>query len=98
MQRVPEDENLARIGGLPLDEAEEIALSLAERDRLAVVAWAYEKLRENWRQLGTYRSLLALLGFEGTTVADPYRVLMAAGALDLNNALPEEPRSDPSES
>jgi len=93
VKRDPGDENVAAIGGLPLDEAEQIALAMPERDRLAVVAWAYENLRENWRQGQTYRSLLDLLGFSKTKVADPYRVLMAAGALDLNNALadPDSP-------
>lgn len=87
MKRNSGEENVASIGGLPLDEAERIAASTPERDRLAIVAWAYEILRENWRQGGTYRGLLESLGFDQTMVADPYRVLLAAGAQDLNNAL-----------
>ena len=94
MKRDPRDEELARIAGLPLSEAEQIALSLPLRVRLAVAAWAFEILRENWRQGGTYRALLDLLGVEGMKEVDAYRLLMAAGGLDLNNGLPDEFRAD----
>jgi hypothetical protein len=55
------------------------------RDRLDVSAWVFERLRENWRQEGSYRALLDKLHLEATAEVDPYRVLLAAGALDVNN-------------
>jgi hypothetical protein len=90
MTRDPGDENVARIGGIPLAEAERIALALSMRDRLAVSAWVFEQLRENWRQEGTYRALLDQLAFEATADIDPYRVLLAAGAMDINNGLRDD--------
>lgn len=90
MKRDPGDETVARIGGLPLDEAEAVALGLSDRERLAVAAWVFEALRRNWLERGTYRALLSELGFDEVGDVDAYRVLMAAGALEINNALPED--------
>jgi hypothetical protein len=91
LNRDPGDENVARIGGLPLDEAEAFALGLSDRDRLAGAAFVGDTLRRNWLQRGTYRALLDELRFGPANEVDPYRVLMAAGALDIQNALPDDP-------
>ena len=93
MKRGPGDENVARNGGLPLDEAESFARGLSDRDRLAVAAFVFEGLRRNWHARGSYRAMLAELGFEAPGDVDAYRVLMAAGALEINNALPDDPPS-----
>jgi hypothetical protein len=89
MDRDARDEELAKKAGLSLAEAERIVANLPERDRIAAAAWACETLRRNWRRKGTYRALLAALGIEKAKTADAYRLLMAAGGLDLNNALTE---------
>lgn len=57
------------------------------RQRVAVTAWAYEILRENWWNCGTYRVLLDELGHGGDDGIDMYRLFMAAGGFDLNNGL-----------
>lgn len=88
----------SRIGGIPLDEAERIALGLSYRDRLAVTAWVFERLRHHWMTGGTYRAMLETFGFDDDSEAQAYRVLLAVGAIDVHNALldaepPAPPRS-----
>ncbi len=92
MDRDPGDENLARIAGLPFEEVDQVVAAFTTRQRTAAAAWAYEALRENWRVRGTYRALLDLLAIDGDREIDSYRLLMAAGDLDLDNALPADDR------
>jgi hypothetical protein len=85
--------------GMTLDEAREIAMALPERSRMALAAWTLDALRQCWQGKGTYRTLIYdYLGFgepadmeAGSSLPDPYRLFMDAGAMDINNALAEPP-------
>jgi hypothetical protein len=66
---------------------------------MAAAAWVFHQLRDASRQRATYRSLIYdFLGFAPTTgdrnQPDAYRLFMAAGALQLNNALAEAPEEE----
>src|SRR5688572_21237854 len=85
--------------GMTLAEAREIAMALPERSRMALAAWTIDAFRRCWQEKGTYRVLIyEYLGFDEprvrdteSSLPDPYRLFMDAGALDLNNALAEPP-------
>jgi hypothetical protein len=90
--------------GMTLAEAREIALALPERSRMALAAWTLDALRQCWQEKGTYRALIYdYLGFDepadretGSPLPDPYRLFLDAGAMDINNALPEpSTKTDP---
>jgi len=83
--------------GMTLAEAREIAMALPERSRMALAAWTIDAFRQCWQEKGTYRALIYdYLGFRDTesSLPDPYRLFMDAGALVLNNALVELPSTE----
>lgn len=67
---------------------DDLLAAIPERTRLAAAAWVIRSLHATRRERGTYRVLLGHLGFSQLVESeDPYRYLMEAGALEINNAL-----------
>lgn len=93
------DQKLSETAGLGLDQVEQLVADLPDRTRMAAAAWVLHQLRDARRQRATYRSLIYdFLGFAPRTgdrnQPDAYRLFMAAGALQLNNALADAPEEE----